>query len=168
MSKVKVIRVLLIILIIINCIAIFRFSAEKSTESDETSNIVVNAIIELNPKTKNLNTIEKEEAKKSIVTPVRKTAHFTIYTSLGMLLFLCAKTFNGNNKRRALISFILAFLYACSDEIHQLFVPGRSGEFKDVLIDSLGAFTGIMIVYLVCYLVKIKNLHKTNKVVEKA
>ena len=30
------------------------------------------------------------------------------------------------------------FLYACTDEFHQLFVPGRSGNFRDVIIDTSG------------------------------
>lgn len=163
MNKIKVLRGILVILIIINCMVIFKFSAEQSEKSDQTSGIVIDTIIELNPKTRNLNQEEKEKAKENIVTPIRKTAHFTIYTSLGMLLFLCAKTFEGKDKKRALISFLLAFLYACTDELHQVFVPGRSGEFKDVCIDSSGALTGILIVYLVWYLVKIKNLHKISK-----
>lgn len=44
-------------------------------------------------------------------------------------------------------SVILAALYASTDEFHQLFVPGRSGQFRDVLIDSCGAAAGTLIVY---------------------
>ena len=36
-------------------------------------------------------------------------------------------------------------LYAASDEIHQLFVPGRAGRFTDVLIDSAGAILGVLV-----------------------
>jgi len=48
------------------------------------------------------------------------------------------------------LAFTYCFLYACSDEIHQLFVPGRSGKFTDVLIDSAGALLAV----LLCFLVK--------------
>ena len=36
-------------------------------------------------------------------------------------------------------------LYACTDEIHQLFIQGRAGQLKDVLIDTIGSLTGIYI-----------------------
>ena len=42
------------------------------------------------------------------------------------------------DKRIYIITIIFCFLYACSDEIHQLFIPGRSGELLDVLIDTTG------------------------------
>ena len=141
----KFIRYILIALIVLNCILIFNFSSEKSEKSDVTSGRVINTIIEINPRTKGLSNQEKEKVKKRIVVPVRKTAHFTVYTSLGMLLYLCARTFEGENKRKMLISLMLAFLYACSDEIHQLFVSGRSCELKDVCIDTCGALFGIVI-----------------------
>ena len=46
----------------------------------------------------------------------------------------------------ALFSEIIAFLYACTDEFHQLFTDGRGSHFTDVLIDSCGAFIAILIV----------------------
>jgi VanZ family protein len=44
-------------------------------------------------------------------------------------------------------SFILCFLYACSDEIHQLYVPGRSGNIKDVFVDSIGISLVLVVYY---------------------
>ena len=46
------------------------------------------------------------------------------------------------------MSILFSFLYACTDELHQIFVPGRSAQFRDVLIDTLGASFGIAITYL--------------------
>ena len=40
----------------------------------------------------------------------------------------------------------VTFLYASSDEIHQLFIPGRSGQFTDVLIDTSGGLAAILVV----------------------
>ena len=54
-----------------------------------------------------------------------------------------------NYKNNIYIPIIICILYAISDEIHQLFVPGRSGQVSDVLLDTLGAFTGIMIYKLI-------------------
>jgi VanZ family protein len=80
--------------------------------------------------------------KKKYSHPVRKMAHFTIYLILGLFVFNFFKLFNFN---AVVCSLLLCFLYACSDEVHQLFVMGRSCEFLDVLIDTTGSFIGIMI-----------------------
>lgn len=160
----QIARCVLIVLIIINCIVIFRFSAEQSEKSNKTSGRVVDTIIENSPKTRNLSKQEKEKKKEEIVTPVRKTGHFTIYTCLGALIYLLCKTFKGDNWKKILISIGLAFLYACSDEIHQLFVNGRSGEFTDVLLDTCGAGFGVLVVITVSLICcKISGKLKNNK-----
>lgn len=141
-------RAILIVLIIINCVVIFNFSADQSEESNEKSGKVVEAIVENSPKTKNLNKQEKEKKKEEMVTPVRKTAHFSVYTCLGALIYSLCRTFEGKNWKKVLLSIGLAFLYACSDEVHQVFVSGRSGEIRDVCIDSCGAAFGVFIVWI--------------------
>jgi VanZ family protein len=160
--KKYVTRAILIVLIIINCVVIFKFSSEQSEKSNQTSGRVVETIVEKSPKTKNLTQKEKEKKKEEIVTPVRKTAHFTVYMCLGALLHLLCRTFEGKNWKKVLISIALAFTYACSDELHQIFVSGRSGEFRDVCIDSCGAMVGALIVLGVATLIGIiiKNKHE--------
>ncbi len=54
----------------------------------------------------------------------------------------------GPIKYTLFMSILFSFLYACTDEIHQIFVPGRSAQFRDVLIDTLGASFGATITYL--------------------
>lgn len=152
-----ILRILLVIVIIINCVVIFNFSAEKSEKSDKTSGRVIDTIIEINPKTRNLSLEEKEKVKEQIITPVRKTAHFTIYLSLGFWTYLFFKTFSIKDKTRSLSSLLFCFIYACTDEFHQLFVPGRSGQLKDVCIDTCGALFGILIIYFVFKLIKRKS-----------
>ena len=49
----------------------------------------------------------------------------------------------------SMVTLAYCVFYAAIDEIHQLFVPGRSGEIKDVLIDSCGSFIGIHFYYFV-------------------
>ena len=46
-------------------------------------------------------------------------------------------------------AFIISILYAISDEFHQYFVPERAAELKDVLVDSAGALSGIIIIFLI-------------------
>lgn len=56
------------------------------------------------------------------------------------------------------MSIFLSFLYACTDELHQIFVPGRSAQFRDILIDTLGASFGATITYLtIKFFAKIKT-----------
>lgn len=72
---------------------------------------------------------------------VRKLAHFFVYFVLGVLVYILLKEFNVSSI--IIYSFLLCYLYAVSDEIHQFFIPGRSMEFRDTIIDGCGAFLGI-------------------------
>lgn len=77
---------------------------------------------------------------------IRKTAHMSEYAVLLLLLhFGITKIYT--HKYSLLISLFVTFIYACSDEIHQLFIPGRSGQFTDVLIDTSGALIMLLIIY---------------------
>ena len=73
---------------------------------------------------------------------VRKFAHFSEYFILGIL---CINYFFRNNKNIN-YSYLFCILYAISDEIHQIFVPGRSFQFYDIFIDSIGAIFGIYLI----------------------
>ena len=44
--------------------------------------------------------------------------------------------------------------YAATDEFHQLFVPGRSGQMTDVMIDSVGCLIGCLVTCLILHLVR--------------
>lgn len=81
-------------------------------------------------------------------TFVRKNAHFFAYLILGTLAFYAMRQSGVLGMRGALLAFTIAVLYAVSDETHQLFIPGRSGEARDVLIDSAGAGAGIGLYFL--------------------
>ncbi|MCA0227924.1 VanZ family protein [Patescibacteria group bacterium] len=75
---------------------------------------------------------------------VRKAAHISAYFVLGILLFNLIKEYDLGVKKMIFISTAIAMLYACTDEVHQMFVPGRSGEVRDVLIDTAGAAVGVV------------------------
>ncbi len=72
---------------------------------------------------------------------LKKGAHFTAYAILAWLAYRVCE----GRKRPFLLAFFIAVLYAVSDEYHQTFVPGRNGNGWDVLIDSAGAFVGLII-----------------------
>ncbi|WP_368654129.1 VanZ family protein [Ornithinibacillus sp. 4-3] len=79
---------------------------------------------------------------------VRKNAHFFAYLTLGILVLNSLRRSGIYGMQSAGIAFLICVLYAITDEVHQLFITGRSGEVTDVLIDSAGAGMGI-IVYLI-------------------
>lgn len=80
---------------------------------------------------------------------VRKCAHVSEFFILGILVINLISKYNV--KYSYLISFIVCVLYASSDEFHQLFVSGRSGQVTDVLIDLIGVVLGLSIYCLIKY-----------------
>ena len=62
-----------------------------------------------------------------------------------------------DRKKAVLIAQLISTGYASTDEIHQLFVPGREGKVFDVMIDSCGAFCGIMVSMLTQKLIEKKK-----------
>lgn len=56
-------------------------------------------------------------------------------------------------RKEMFLPWLIAVLYAASDEIHQLFVPGRSGQLSDVILDSAGALAGVAAFTVLCWLI---------------
>ncbi|MDO4500716.1 MAG: VanZ family protein [Erysipelotrichaceae bacterium] len=73
----------------------------------------------------------------------RKGAHFMEYFILYILSIECFKEYK--DKPSAIYTLLFVILYACFDEFHQLFVGGRAGQIRDVLIDSSGAIFSSLI-----------------------
>lgn len=118
---------------------IFAFSAQESEESSEVSGAFSNQIVSSVDKFFHIN-LDEEELRRiaaAIETPLRKAAHMTEYAVLSILIYIWI------GKWHAAVA--IAALYAASDEVHQLFVPGRAGRFSDVMIDSVGAVIGVLI-----------------------
>ena len=76
---------------------------------------------------------------------IRKTAHFTIYLCLGLCAFQFFQTCGLSRKQAFWSALALAAVYASTDELHQRFVDGRSGQISDVLLDTCGALTGLLL-----------------------
>lgn len=76
-------------------------------------------------------------------TLLRKGAHISAYFVLSLLVMNAFGQLAIVGKRRVYMTFAISLAYAISDEVHQLFIPGRSGQVTDVLIDCLGSAIGI-------------------------
>lgn len=140
-------KIIYTILIITWMFIIFMFSNQPANESSKLSDGFISTTIGNLYKIFDKNVTEEKltQIKEKYTTPVRKTAHFSIYLVLGILTTLLIKEYNIENKKQILFAVLICLLYATSDEIHQLFVPGRSGEIKDILIDTAGSSLGVSI-----------------------
>ena len=134
------------ILVLLCMLTIFFFSSDNANKSTKKSNGLIVQITQVFLGHK-LSNKEKEIKIDQYDKYLRKSAHFTLYLILGLLLISALYEYKLDDTKTILIALLIAFLYACSDEFHQLFVPGRSGEILDVLIDTLGSLTGIMCYY---------------------
>lgn len=164
-----IIRYILIICIIILCCTIFKFSSEQGEKSTGTSAKVANLILDTFENGKDMPQEEKIEKIQILQPFVRKGAHFSIYMLLGILLMCCSQTFNWRQESRFNISVMFAFLYACTDELHQKFVQGRSGQFSDVCLDTVGAALGIIIIlaiFIIIRKIKNRNVNKPKALAE--
>ncbi|MBN1075775.1 VanZ family protein [Clostridium botulinum] len=126
------------ILLILWMIIIFAMSNQPAVVSDKQSGLVITTLTNLGI---DMNGIFGELANFI----VRKTAHFLEYMILGILILNVLEIHYTRQKIR-LLGVLLVFLYASSDEIHQLFVQGREGAFRDVVIDTLGGTFGIFVI----------------------
>ena len=124
-------------------ISIFNLSNDNGYKSTKKSDKLITFWYE---KLTN-NKINKETIEK-LVHPVRKSAHIIIYLILGLLFISLLYEFTIPIKIMITSSILFCLVYACTDEIHQLFVIGRSGEVKDIILDTIGSTIGIFIYYL--------------------
>lgn len=98
---------------------------------------------------------------------VRIFAHFMAYCLLGIFVSASVQTLDLRFCGKLFFSFAVCLLYAISDELHQSYVPGRSMQLSDILVDSLGALTGFFIVLGIVYFLNILNKERMNAVCHK-
>lgn len=140
-QKIQKKKLILWILIFVWMITIFMFSAQNGDESSELSQGFLRTFI-LRFTPDNIS----EDIVNMMEYIIRKCAHMTEYAVFGILVFYQIKLYRLFEKEwnRIVMAVICVMIYASTDEIHQLFVGGRSGRFTDVLIDTAGGFIGIM------------------------
>lgn len=136
-------------------IVIFLFSSQNSEDSSDLSRGFIQRVISYLPFLEHITMEQKEAIIKNVHNFVRKTAHFSIYAALGFSgAGVFGHYFPDKKKRYVYIcAVILCCAYAVTDEYHQLFSNGRSGELRDVCIDTGGGAAGAAVYMLVRKLV---------------
>ena len=137
-------RIILTTLTVIWMVVIFCFSNQRADVSTgESQSLVRSTIVNVykffHP---NASQEKVDQIVEKYDVPVRKIAHFTEYFILGILVCFTLKSYGVKN---AYIMAIICALYAGTDEVHQLFVEGRTGNIIDFLIDSTGSNLAIFL-----------------------
>lgn len=148
---------------------IFYLSGMNTMESNHQSKNTINKIMDAALQTTNsigiTNTHPTKQKKQNLIEqlnkPLRKCAHASVYFFLAILLLHASQMshfkFRKNYFTIILLTLLICFFYAVTDEYHQTFVTGRTGQFSDVLIDTIGAFVGITFYSAIRYLKKKKS-----------
>lgn len=79
---------------------------------------------------------------------IRKGAHVFEYFVFSLLLFYAIRNKRSWTLKSALLVVLIVFLYACSDEFHQIFVPGRGPAFRDVMLDTIAGILAQIVVWI--------------------
>ena len=141
------------VLVIAWMILIFMFSSQVGEVSKENNKVVIYIFNSLGLDLNNV-----FGALSDFI--VRKAAHFTEYFILCVLLYRAINISKSISVKAFIQVILIVFLYACSDEFHQAFVPGRAPAFRDVLVDTSGGLTALLIIYIV---VKFKKRPASKK-----
>lgn len=152
-------KLLISLLLVFQMLFIFTMSSFGSDSSNAQSGQIIQVLRQVFP---SLSSHTSGLDASALTFIVRKTAHFTEYAILGILFYFFYRQIlpQKNGLRLFVLAILSSFLYACTDEIHQLFVPGRSGQFTDVLVDTLGAFCGCLLLLAIRRLRKALRAHR--------
>lgn len=156
-------KIFLLDIIIILCWMgiVFTFSAQPGRTSTDLSGTIAEKVVNIVHRNDELTSKERTALTKKYNGVLRKLAHYTIYLLGGIVIISFINSLTNNKKRIVILTILSGFAYALSDEIHQSFTPGRDPRFTDVLIDTAGVITGV-IIYLIS-LVIAKKIKEKNK-----
>lgn len=151
-------RVLTTFLVLAIMLGLLIFSHQGKWESEKASEPLAQVIVNTG--------VAHSEPIKQIIEPVihtdeelpveqqaqqiaRKLGHILIFGALGFCLLFCLKSWFPETKIPWLLfwSLLIGILYGASDELHQSFVPARSAEWHDVLVDAIGVILGVLLAF---------------------
>ena len=160
--KINILRCILVLFLFCTFGMIFNFSNQDSEKSGSASQKVTEAITKDIKSIQKLNKNEKAKVIDKIEDVIRKIAHFLLYGLVGFLLMSLLITYNINEKNKIISTVTIGAIYAISDEFHQSFIPGRSGQASDVFLDTLGTTVGGLLILLIIKTVKKLKKNKNS------
>ncbi len=140
-----------LVMTILTAIAIFCFSAQPGEDSAQLSEGVTLTVARVvRPGFEQLPPAQKRSFMQQLGLTVRKCAHFTEFALLGLNLLGLLRMRRPDRPLPSLmpVAWVIATLYAGTDELHQMFVDQRGPAFLDVGIDSAGALMGVLVMAL--------------------
>ncbi len=159
-------KLISIVVVIFIASVIFMLSAQNGRVSDDVSEGFLEKILtRFVDGFEFKNSAEQREMIDKYHAFTRKLAHFSIYMLLGIALCCFIYQFKIRNPLKKSFVIGIGSVYAITDEVHQFFVSGRSGQLSDVLIDTVGVIIGLIIFLMIyklkkCKIIKIK--YKNN------
>ena len=147
----RAIKYLIWIPVIFMAVIIFGFSGQNGNESGGLSRKAAKVILTAADSCNIVFVTEENEEQyiENLQFPIRKAAHMTEYAMLALLCLLALTVDGVGMPIRYIGAVAMSFVFACTDEFHQLYVPDRSGKFTDVLIDTMGCLIAVGIVFCV-------------------
>ncbi len=144
------VRIITTVMTIAVMAMIYCFSAEDAEQSDRTSGRFSDAAIRMiYPEYDRMTPERRQAIYNTVQHAVRKSAHFSEYLLLGVMIRMCLKSWFGGRKWLLTAAWAIGTGYAVTDEFHQILTDGRNGGWTDVLIDSGGIMTGVLIAWLI-------------------
>lgn len=146
-------RIVLLILIVLNLAMMFFFSHQNGPASTAVSTAISHQIEVSTPgyETKSLG--ERNAFHVHTQKSLRHWAHGILFFTLGILMYMFLNTY-AIKWYRFPMALMIGFLVALGDEIHQLYVPGRSFGWDDISYDMLGFLSGTLIICLFGFVIK--------------
>ncbi len=143
---------------------IFIFSHQVAEESARSSQTVAYQIVSWQNQVFQLEKGEEELVAQadSMQFSIRKCAHMSEYAVLAVLFFIHLGCYPLRIRWAALLSWVFTVCYAATDEWHQRFIAGRSGEIRDVCIDGIGGLLGLAAVMLLVQIVRMRKDKKKS------
>ena len=126
------------------------FSAQNGTQSSGLSRKVAQTFIQ-GLENVHVISVESNDQREVLIEkmqyPIRKGAHMTEYAIFTVFTYIALLTDGVRLPKRRYSALLTAVLLASSDELHQWFVPGRSGCVKDACIDTVGAVAALLVIW---------------------
>ncbi len=162
-KRILILRVAIIVICLLWQGVIYGFSAENSDESGGRSQGICEKIaIFLTRGDDDITEAEIAALADRIEPPLRSLAHMFCYAVLGGLYFVLFASFGASGMRLCCYSVGCTVIYAVLDEMHQHFVPGRSMQFVDIVVDTIGAMLAVCTLSLIFHTVRKRRKRNEN------